>query len=48
MHETISTYIHNNYNDITTLQNGWMLFIHDDTKKMRERKKDQLRCSLKS
>lgn len=35
----ISTYIHNNYNYITTLQNGWMLFIHDDTKNEREKKR---------
>jgi len=37
MHEMISTYIHNNYNDITTLQNGWMLFVHGDTKNAREK-----------
>ena len=35
----ISTYIHNNYNDITTLQNGWMLFVHGDTKNVREKKR---------
>ena len=48
MHEMISTYIHNNYNDITTLQNGWMLFVHDDTKNEREKIKWDVVWNLKT
>ena len=48
MHEMISTYIHNNHNDITTLQNGWMLFVHDDTKNEREKIKWDVVWNLKT
>ena len=48
MHEMISRYIHNNYNDITTLQNGWMLFVHDDTKNEREKIKWDVVWNLKT